>query len=95
MYDFFVNGFRVPFLFLFIIKVSKAQAGPVVVLVYFIALPLCEAASVFKGTPNGKSGCRPHRCTCHLRGAQLFQFGRQFMKHISQHAPSTEERATG
>jgi len=30
-----------------------------------------------QGTPNGKSGCRPHRCTCHFRGAHLFQVGSQ------------------
>jgi len=49
--EFFVNGFRVSFLFLFIIKVGTAQAGPVVILVNFLPLPLCVAASVLEAHP--------------------------------------------
>jgi len=45
----FVNGFRVSFLFLFIVKVSTASAGPVV---NFLPLPnLCVAASILKAHP--------------------------------------------
>ncbi len=36
---------------MFIIKVSTAQAGRVVILVHFLRLPLCEAASVLKAHP--------------------------------------------
>ncbi len=39
------------FLFLFIIQVSTARAGPVVFLVNFISLPFCVAASVLKAHP--------------------------------------------
>jgi len=49
VYEFFVNGFRVPFYFCF--KVSTARAGPVVFLVNFLSLPLCVAASVLKAHP--------------------------------------------
>ncbi len=51
MYEFFVHGFRVWFLFLFIIKVSAARAGPVFIFVDFLSLPLCVAASVLKAHP--------------------------------------------
>jgi len=51
VYEYFVNGFRVSFLFQFIIKVSTARAGPVVILVGFPFLPLCVAASVLKAHP--------------------------------------------
>jgi len=44
MYEFFVNGFRVSFLFLFIIKAD-------VNLVNFLSLPLCVASSVLKAHP--------------------------------------------
>ncbi len=40
------------FLFLFIIKVSTARAGPVVILVNFLSLPLCVAASVLEAHPR-------------------------------------------
>jgi len=46
VYELFVNGFKVSFLFLFIIKVSTARAGPVIILVIFLSLPPCVAASV-------------------------------------------------
>jgi len=39
-------------LFLFIIKVSTARAGPVVILVNFLSLPPCVAASVLKAHPT-------------------------------------------
>ncbi len=49
MYEFGVNGFRVSFLF--IIEVSSARAGPIVILVNFLSLPLCVIASVLKAHP--------------------------------------------
>ncbi len=51
MYEFLVNEFRVSFLSLFIIKVSTARAGPVAILVNFLSLPLCVAASVLEAHP--------------------------------------------
>ena len=38
-------------MFLFIIKVSTARAGPVLFLVNFLSLPLCVAASVLEAHP--------------------------------------------
>ncbi len=38
-------------MFLFIIKVSTARAGPVYIFVNFLSLPLCVAASVLEAHP--------------------------------------------
>jgi len=51
VYEFGVHGFRVSFLFSFIIEVSTAWAGPVAILVNFLSLPLCVTASVLKAHP--------------------------------------------
>ncbi len=51
MYEFFVNVPRVSLLFLFIIEVITARAGPAVILVNYHSLPLCVAASVLKAHP--------------------------------------------
>ncbi len=51
MYELSVDGLRVSFLCLFIAEVSTARAGPVVILVNFLSLPLCVTASVLKAHP--------------------------------------------
>ncbi len=38
-------------MFLFIIKVNTARAGPVFIFVDFLSLPLCVAASVLEAHP--------------------------------------------